>query len=67
MKKSDSNLFTYENRDISYSMKKEFEYTSEETSLDLYWNIEETLQSGEYQVYIFVDGNMIGKGAANFE
>ena len=67
LKKSDSNLFTYENRDISYSMKKEFEYTSEETSLDLYWNIEETLQSGEYQVYIFVDGNMIGKGAANFE
>lgn len=67
LKKSDSNMFTYENRNISYSMKKEFEFTGEETSLDLYWNIEETLQEGEYQAFIFVDGNMIGKGSAKFE
>lgn len=67
LKKSDSNIFTYENRNISYSMKKEFEFTGEETSLDLYWNIEETLQEGEYQAFIFVDGNMIGKGSAKFE
>lgn len=67
LKKNDSNIFTYENRNISYSMKKEFEFTGEETSLDLYWNIEETLQEGEYQAFIFVDGNMIGKGSAKFE
>ena len=67
MKKNDSNIFTYENRSISYSMKKEFEYTGEEITLDTYWNIEETLQEGEYQAFIFVDGNMIGKGSAKFE
>lgn len=67
LKKNDSNIFTYENRSISYSMKKEFEYTGEEITLDTYWNIEETLQEGEYQAFIFVDGNMIGKGSAKFE
>lgn len=67
MRKSDSNTFAYENRNITYSMKKEFDYTGEETTLDMYWNIEETLQEGEYQAFIFVDGNMIGKGSAIFE
>lgn len=67
LRKSDSNTFAYENREITYSMKKEFDYTGEETSLDMYWNIEETLQEGEYQAFIFVDGNMIGKGSATFE
>lgn len=67
LRKSDSNTFAYENRKITYSMKKEFDYTGEETSLDMYWNIEETLQEGEYQAFIFVDGNMIGKGSAIFE
>lgn len=67
LRKSDSNTFAYENRNITYSMKKEFDYTGEETSLDMYWNIEETLQEGEYQAFIFVDGNMIGKGSAIFD
>ncbi len=67
LRKSDSNTFAYENRNITYSMKKEFDYTGEETTLDMYWNIEETLQEGEYQAFIFVDGNMIGKGSAIFE
>lgn len=67
LRKSDSNIFRYENRDITYSMKREFEFTGEETSLEMFWNIEETLQEGEYNIFIFVDGNMIGTGKANFE
>lgn len=67
LRKSDSNIFRYENRDITYSMKREFEFTGEETSLEMYWNIEETLQEGEYNIFIFVDGNMIGSSKANFE
>ena len=67
LRKSDTNLFKYENRDITYSMKREFEFTGEETSLEVYWNIEETLQEGEYNIFIFVDGNMIGSSKANFE
>lgn len=62
-----SNTFKYENRDISYSMSKEFEFSGEELPLTFYWNIEETLQQGRYRAYIFVDGNMIGEGFADFE
>ncbi len=62
-----SNTFKYQNRDISYSMSKSFEFSGEEHSLTLYWNIEETLQQGRYRAYIFVDGNMIGEGYADFE
>lgn len=62
-----SNTFKYQNRDISYSMNKSFEFSGEEHSLTLYWNIEETLQQGRYRAYIFVDGNMIGEGYADFD
>ena len=62
-----SYTFKYENRDISYSMSKEFEFTGEEQALTFYWDIEETLQKGRYQAFIFVDGNMIGEGYADFE
>ena len=67
LRKSDSNTFQYENRNISYSMKKEFEFTGEETSLEMYWNIEETLQEGDYSIFIFADGNMIGSCKAKFD
>ncbi len=62
-----SNTFKYENRDISYSMYKDFEFSGEEQSLTFYWDIEETLQQGRYRAFIFVDGNMIGEGYADFE
>lgn len=62
-----SNTFKYENRDISYSMYRDFEFGGEEVPLVFYWNIEETLQEGRYLAYIFVDGNMIGEGYAVFE
>ena len=65
--KSESNTFIYENREITFSMSKQFEYTGEEQQLTLYWNIEETLPKGKYSAYIFVDGNMIGSGSATFE
>ena len=62
-----SNTFKYQNRDMSYSMSKEFEFDGEEVPLTFYWNIEETLQGGCYRAYIFVDGNMIGEGYADIE
>ncbi len=62
-----SNTFKYENRDISYSMYRDFEFNGDEQSLVFYWDIEETLQEGRYLAYIFVDGNMIGEGYAVFE
>ena len=64
--KSSSDTFVYENRNIGYSMSRRFEYTGESHEMTLYWNIEETLKEGEYNAYIFVDGNMIGSGNAIF-
>lgn len=58
--KSKSNLFTYENREMNYSIKKYMEYTGEEQAITTYWDIEEFLQGGKYLVHIFADGNMIG-------
>ena len=65
--KSVEKTFLYENRSIGYSMSRDFEFTGESHDMTLYWDIEETLQSGDYNVFIFVDGNMIGSGIAKFE
>mgnify|MGYP003196707222 FL=1 len=61
--KSDANTFAYEDRNIGYSIKKYIEYTGEEQTVTVYWNVEEFLPSGNYRVYIFADGNMIGQGS----
>lgn len=58
--KGANNLFAYENQEINYSIKKYIEYTGEEQSVTVYWDIEEYLQGGKYRVHIFADGNMIG-------
>ena len=52
--------FPYENRNLQYTMKKNIEYTGEETSLSLFWQVSQMLEAGDYRVSIFVDGNMIG-------
>jgi hypothetical protein len=59
--KSRSNVFSYENKEISYSAKRTIEYTGEEYPLDIYWEIEEFLSPGVYRVDIFADGNLIGR------
>lgn len=65
--KNRRDTFSYEGREIGYSIKIPFEFTGEETSLTMFWDIEETLSKGTYVVSIFVDGNMIGSGSAEFE
>lgn len=52
--------FTYENRNLPYSMKKTIEYTGNETPVTTYWTVNEFLGEGTYNVSIFADGNMIG-------
>ena len=56
--------FSYENRTLKYSMRKEVEYTGNETPVTLYWNVNEALSGVTYNVSIFADGHMIG--ARNF-
>lgn len=52
--------FDYENRSLQYSMKKQVEYTGNETPVSMFWNISEFLSEGTYKVSIFADGHMIG-------
>ena len=59
--KHSGDTFTYENRKIAYSIKKYIEYTGEEQRVTVYWDVEEYLPAGDYHVYIFADGTMIGQ------
>ncbi len=58
--KSSSNVFQFENKKISYSAKKDFEYTGDAQAGVIYWKVEEVLQSGTYRADFFTDGNLIG-------
>ena len=59
--------FTFENRQLTYSMKKTIDYTGEETAVNMFWTVNETLTGGSYNVSIFADGNMIGSKNFTFE
>ncbi len=62
LSKSDSGTFDYENRQLTYSIRKYIEYTGEEQAVTMYWNVEEYLYAGQYRVDIFADGVLIGSG-----
>lgn len=59
--KNMDNVFSYEDSEINYSMRKLIAYDSEETAVDMYWKVEEFLTPGTYKVEIFADGDLIGK------
>ncbi len=59
--KNASQTFAYENTKLEYSIKKLIEYTGEEQGVTVYWDVEEFLNPGEYTVYLFSDGVMIGE------
>ena len=61
--KNAGDLFSYEGKELKYSIKKYIEYTGEEQTVTVYWDIEEFLQAGTYKVFIFADGNMIGSNS----
>lgn len=59
--------FNYENRSIEYSMRKDIEYTGEETHVTVYWDVAETLSDGTYRADIFADGKNIGHTSFSFK
>lgn len=65
--KDASRTFAYENTRLEYSIKKLIEYTGEEQNVTVYWDVEEFLNPGEYTVYIFSDGVMIGEKGFSLE
>lgn len=65
--KSRADVFAFEGREITYSMKKQIEYEGEEVAVTMYWNIEEFLSPGTYRVDLFTDGNLIGRKSFTLE
>jgi len=65
--KSPSNVFAYENKNISYSAMKNFEYSGDALNDVIYWKVGEILPKGNYRVEFFVDGNRIGSFSFVFE
>ncbi len=62
-----SGTFPYENRTLQCSMKKSIEYDGQQISVTTYWNVDQALVSGTYQISIFADGNMIGSKSFTFK
>ena len=52
--------FTFEDRKLEYSIKKDIEYTGEEQHVTVYWDVNEFLSTGSYRVDIFAGGYNIG-------
>ena len=59
--------FEYENKQLTYSMKRSMEYTGEELQVVTYWNVNEFLSAGTYNVSIFADGHAIGSRSFTFK
>ncbi len=59
--------FTYENRTLEYSIRKDIEYTGEEQHVTVYWDVAETLSDGAYRADIFADGSNIGHTTFSFK
>lgn len=62
-----SGSFNYENRSLQYSMRKAIEYTGNETPVTMYWNVNEVLNPGTYNVSVFADGKLIGSRNFTFK
>lgn len=60
MQKNINDVFRFENKEVAYSVSKDFEYAGEEISGAMYWTVEEILQIGWYNADFFVDGELIG-------
>ncbi|MFP4025175.1 MAG: coiled-coil domain-containing protein [Thiohalospira sp.] len=58
--KSEDDLFEYQGQDIVFSAKRPVDYNNEKMDITIYWDNNGTLIPGNYDVYIFADGNEIG-------
>lgn len=65
LKNGNSGTFAYENTELTYSIRKSFEFGGDEVDMTMYWDVNEYLFEGIYRIDIFVDGNLIGY--ASFE
>ncbi|MBF1537852.1 MAG: hypothetical protein HXO01_00875 [Prevotella salivae] len=64
---SGGGTFQYENKSLASSMQKTIEYGGQETPVTLFWNVNQALMEGTYNVSIFADDNMIGTRSFTFK
>jgi hypothetical protein len=65
--KGSGNVFTYENKEIAYSVSKKIEYTGDAINDVMFWKIGEILPKGSYRAEFFIDGNRVGSFKFVFE
>lgn len=61
--KQASDRFQFEDQQIYYSARKNFEYGGQEMNDVIYYTVTETLAKGKYEVELFVDGIVVGRGS----
>lgn len=59
--------FEYENRQLEFSIRKDIEYTGEEQSIQVWWDVTQALSAGNYRVDIFADGHNIGSTTFTYD
>jgi myosin heavy subunit len=64
---SEDNLFEYQKKKIVYSARRMIDYTGEQQDVCIYFDSQGELKPGDYEVYIFADGNQIGKTSFKLE
>jgi len=65
--KNPSNIFSYESKDIVYSVAKKIEYAGDAINDVMFWKIGEILPKGNYRAEFFIDGNRVGSFKFIFE
>lgn len=55
-----TNMFSFEGNEIAYTERREVEYANEDVDVCIYWQKNQELIPGTYNVDIFADGKQIG-------
>jgi hypothetical protein len=55
-----SNLFEYNGEMVAFTAKRDVEYENQDVEMCIYWDKNEELIDGTYNVDLFHDGNVIG-------
>lgn len=61
--KSANDKFQFEDQQIYFSSRKNFEYAGQEMNDIIYYTVTETLMKGKYEIELFIDGHIVGNGS----
>ncbi len=67
LKSVGENYFMFEGMNIEYSAQKSFDFGGESQYISIYYPVQEKLEKGNYNLVLFVDGNIIGESVFTLE